>query len=58
MGKDKTAEIKLRTPSQYEAERVETIAKFREYCRTNGDNEWSDDLHMADIIEKHLNWSD
>lgn len=36
------------------AEREEAIAKLREICEEFGDNEWESDLHLADIIEKHL----
>lgn len=36
------------------AERQEAIAKLREVCAEHGDNDWPDDLHLADIIEKHL----
>ncbi len=33
---------------------AETIAALRAACEEFGDNEWEDDLHPADIIEKHL----
>lgn len=36
------------------AEREEAIAKLREVCDKHGDNEWSDHLSLADIIENHL----
>ena len=35
-------------------EREEAIAQLRRICETHGDNEWDENLHMADIIEKHL----
>ena len=35
-------------------ERRETIAMLRQVCEEFGDNEWPDNLHLADIIEKHL----
>jgi predicted secreted protein len=35
-------------------EREEAIAKLRDVCGEHGDNDWSEDLHLADIIEKHL----
>ena len=35
-------------------ERREAIMMLRQVCKYFGDNEWSDELHMADIIEKHL----
>lgn len=36
------------------AERYEAIARLRTVCEDFGDNDWPDDLHLADIIEKHL----
>ena len=35
-------------------ERVRAIEALREICGEFGDNDWSDNLHLADIIEKHL----
>jgi len=40
--------------AQLLAEREEAIGALRDLCRDCGDNEWSDDLHLADIIDKHL----
>ena len=31
-----------------------TRAALRRICAEFGDNDWSDDLHLADVIEKHL----
>lgn len=36
------------------AEREAAIAMLRTICEAHGDNDWPDDLHLADIIEKHL----
>lgn len=36
------------------AERLRTIAVLRELCEEFGDSDWSDDLYLPDIIEKHL----
>ncbi len=36
------------------AERTEAIAMLRQVCERHGDLDWPDDLHLADIIEKHL----
>lgn len=36
------------------SERAETIALLRQVCGEHGDNEWDDNLHLADIIAKHL----
>ena len=35
-------------------EREEAIAQLRRVCETHGDNDWDENLHMGDIIEKHL----
>ena len=35
-------------------EREAAVAALRTICEEHGDNEWSDDLHLADVIEKHL----
>lgn len=36
------------------AEREAAIAALRGVCGRFGDNDWTNDLHLADIIEKHL----
>lgn len=36
------------------SERQETIKSLRGLCKDFGDNDWPDDLHLADVIEKHL----
>lgn len=35
-------------------EREETIAQLRRLCAQHGDNEWDEKLHLADVIDKHL----
>ena len=35
-------------------EREATVAALREVCEDHGDNDWPDDLHLADVVEKHL----
>jgi predicted secreted protein len=35
-------------------EREEAISMLRSVCGEHGDNDWDDNLHLADIIEKHL----
>ncbi len=35
-------------------ERQEAINMLRHICEEHGDNDWPDDLYLADIIEKHL----
>ena len=35
-------------------EREQTVQMLRIACRDHGDNDWPNDLHLADVIEKHL----
>lgn len=35
-------------------ERTETVSKLREICAAHGDNDWPDELHLADVLERHL----
>lgn len=35
-------------------EREAAVAALRTLCAEHGDNDWPDDLHLADVIEKHL----
>lgn len=35
-------------------EREETVTLLRQACEEYGDNEWPRDLHLADVIERHL----
>ena len=39
---------------QLENERNESVAALREICEDHGDNDWSSNLHLADVITKHL----
>jgi hypothetical protein len=34
--------------------RAETVLALRAICEEFGDNDWHDDLHPRDVIEKHL----
>jgi hypothetical protein len=36
------------------AEREEAVATLRGVCAEHGDNEWPVNLHLADVISKHL----
>lgn len=36
------------------SEREAAIAELRQVCAVYGDNDWHSNLHLADIIEKHL----
>lgn len=51
MGADDDPVVKL---SQLATQRLEAVARLREACRRYGDNDWPDNLHLADVIEKHL----
>jgi hypothetical protein len=35
-------------------EREQAVASLRDICRQFGDNDWPDDLHLADVLDKHL----
>lgn len=35
-------------------EREAAIRALRDVCERHGDNDWPEDLHLGDIIEKHL----
>lgn len=36
------------------AERELTVGVLRRVCGDHGDNDWPDDLCLADVVEKHL----
>lgn len=36
------------------AEREAAIATLRQVCEEFGDNDWEPNLHLSDIIDKHL----
>lgn len=36
------------------AERAAAVSALRALCDTYGDNDWPDNLHLADVINKHL----
>ncbi len=42
------------TAQEYTIERSQALAALRQVCADHGDNDWQDDLHLADIIDKHL----
>jgi len=39
---------------KWRIEREEAVAMLRRVCEHQGDNDWPDDLHLADVIDKHL----
>lgn len=40
--------------ARWVAERTDLILLLRRLCDELGDNDWSDDLSLVDVIEKHL----
>lgn len=40
--------------AKYIIERERAVAALRSVCRDYGDNDWPDNLSLADVIEKHL----
>lgn len=40
--------------ARWRIEREEAIAMLRQACEAAGDNDWTEDLHLADIVDKHL----
>lgn len=42
------------TEARVVAEREAALVVLRDLCEQHGDNEWDNELHLADIIEKHL----
>lgn len=43
-----------RTDEQRRLELSEARAVLRRLCEDHGDNDWPDDLHLADALDKHL----
>ena len=43
-----------RSLSDLELELDEARSVLRRLCAEHGDNDWDDDLHLADVINKHL----
>ena len=39
---------------RWRLERMDTVAALRRVCERYGDNDWEDNLHLADVVEKHL----
>src|SRR2546423_657496 len=35
-------------------EREDVVKLLRDACEEHGDNDWPDNLHLTDVIEKHL----
>ena len=43
-----------KTIAKLVAEREATVAQLRRLCEEFGDNDWDAELHLADVVEKHL----
>jgi hypothetical protein len=41
-------------PHRWIKEREEALQVLRRICAEYGDNEWDEELHLADILDKHL----
>jgi hypothetical protein len=37
-----------------DGERADTLLQLREVCGDFGDNDWPNELHLGDVIDKHL----
>lgn len=46
--------IALKARGWDDLEREQTISALRELCAVFGDNDWPEDLNLADVVEKHL----
>lgn len=42
------------TRAKWVIEREQTVVALRDVCRDFGDNDWSPELNLADVVEKHL----
>lgn len=42
------------TAERWRVERADIVAALREICEDHGDNNWPDNLHIADVLRKHL----
>ena len=38
----------------WRTERADIVIALRALCEQHGDNDWPDDLHLGDVIDKHL----
>lgn len=47
-------DILLTNITSWTQERIEVVQILRELCKEFGDNDWQDNDHLRDVIEKHL----
>lgn len=52
-GLDEAEQVRFELAARLK-EREEAIVQLRRVCGEVGDNDWEDNLHLADVIEKHL----
>lgn len=50
-------DVKLKTKEEFDQERIDVINLLRQICSERGDNDWPDDLHICDIMNKHIDWN-
>lgn len=43
-----------RDRESWRLERADVVSALRNLCRDFGDNDWDDDMRLADVIERHL----
>jgi hypothetical protein len=43
-----------RTRAQLISEREDVVMTLKSLCKDFGDTDWDGDLHLADVIQKHL----
>lgn len=56
-GKLRSLGVELKTDEQFSPERIDIIQTLRSLCKDHGDNDWTEDLHISDILDKHLNFN-
>lgn len=44
----------LAARTRWVLEREEAVSALRDACKEHGDNSWPDDMHLGDVITKHL----
>lgn len=54
LGYSKSMDDPVATVAFLTLEREQLIAALRAVCKDFGDNEWTPDHNMADVVEKHL----
>ena len=47
-------QLGIGTAEGWRLERADVVNVLRRICEHHGDNDWSDDLHLGDVISNHL----